>query len=96
MKLQLTRDRVRLLSSDLAAFEGATRSAGFVAAPSSVGTDADANTKCAAGDCLGEWFTTRSLSMEPRRTEHDRVFAVGAPYRLSTEGVASDVRKIRS
>jgi hypothetical protein len=32
-----------------------------------VGKDADANTKCAAVDSLGEWFTTRPRSVEPRR-----------------------------
>jgi len=47
------------LSGDLAAFQGATRFAVLVTAPSSVGTRADANTECAAVDSLGEWFTTR-------------------------------------
>src|SRR5208283_5172835 len=82
-------------SEDLAAFEGATRSAGLVAASSSVGTHTDANTKCSAGDCLGEWSTTRSLAVEPGRTKQDSGVAVGATYRLSAERVASDVRKVR-
>ena len=73
------------LSGYLAAFEGATRSASLVTAPSSVGTPADANTKCAAVDSLGEWSTTRPLLVEPRRTKHDRVVAAGATYRISAE-----------
>lgn len=58
------------LSGDQAAFERATGSAVFVAAPSSVGMHADANTKCAADDCLGEWFTMGSLSVESNRPTH--------------------------
>ena len=38
-------------SVDLAAFEGSRGSASSAATPSSVGTDADADTECAAGDC---------------------------------------------
>ncbi len=57
----------------------------FVAASSSVGTHADAGTKCTAVDCLGEWSTTRYCPVEPRRTKQDRSIAVDAPYRLSTE-----------
>jgi hypothetical protein len=53
------------LSDDLAAFEGATGSAVLVAAPSSVGKDADADTECAAVDSPGEWSTARPLPMEP-------------------------------
>jgi transposase len=73
------------LSGDLAAFERATGSAVFVAAPSSVGKDADANTKCAEVDSLGEWSTARYCPVEPRRTKHDRIAAVDAPYRISAE-----------
>jgi hypothetical protein len=49
-----------------------------------------------AVDCPGEWSTTRPLPVEPSRPPHDRVIAVGAPYRLSAERVASDVREVRS
>src|SRR5208283_6168280 len=77
-------------------FERATGSAGFGTAPSSVGKDADANTKCAAVDSLGEWFTTRSRSVDPRRPTRDCVVAVGATYRLSAERVAGDVQEVRS
>ena len=65
--------------------QGATGSAVFVAAPSSVGTNADANTKCAAVHSPGEWSTTRYCPVEPRRTKQDRIVAVDAPYRLSAE-----------
>ena len=60
-------------------------SAGFVAAPSSVGTNADARTECAAGDCLGQWSATRPFSVEPRRTTHDRVVAAGSAYGSSAK-----------
>src|SRR6202035_940010 len=76
------------LSGDLAAFEGAAGSTGLVAASSSVGTHADAGTKCAAVDCPGEWSTARHLPVEPRRTKQDRSIAVGAPHRLSAGGAA--------
>src|SRR5436190_1544727 len=79
---------------DLAAFQGATRSAGFVAAPSSVGTHTDANTKCTAGDCLGEWSTTRPRPVEPGRTKNHSVVAARATCRLSAERVAGDVREV--
>jgi hypothetical protein len=75
----------RPLSGDLAAFKGTTRSTGLVAAPSSVGTDADPNTKCAAVYGLGEWFATTNLVVESGRTKQDRSVAVGAPYRISAE-----------
>ena len=42
---------------------------GVAATPSSVGTHADADTECAAGDRAGEWFTTRHFAVEPRRTK---------------------------
>ena len=50
----------KTVSEDLAAQQGTTRSAGLVAASSSVGAHTDANTKCAAGDCLSEWVAARS------------------------------------
>src|SRR5712691_8027437 len=50
-----------------------------------VGKDADANTKCAAVDSSGEWSTTRHRPMEPRRSNPNRIVAVGTPYRLSAE-----------
>src|SRR5437762_13152314 len=37
----------------------------------------------------------RGTSVEPSRPTHDRVVAVGAPYRISAERVASDVREVR-
>jgi transposase len=83
------------LSGDLAAFAGATRSTGLIAAPSSVGTHADANTKRAAVDCFGEWSTTRPLSVESSRPTGDRVVAVETTYRLSAERVTGDVREVR-
>src|SRR4029077_9760416 len=83
------------LSGDLVAFEGATRSAVLVEAPSSVGAHADASTECTAGDCLGEWSTARPLAVEPRRTKHDRVIATDATYSLSAERVASAVCEVR-
>jgi hypothetical protein len=67
----------------------------FVAAPPSVGTPADAHPKCPTVNCVGEWSTTRSLSVEPGRTKHDRVIAAGAAHRLSAERVAGDVREVR-
>jgi len=45
--------------------KGATGSAVLVAAPSSVGKDADADTACAAGDSPGEWSTARHFPVEP-------------------------------
>jgi hypothetical protein len=42
----------------------ATGSAVFVAAPSSVGSHADANTECVAVDSLGEWPRARPLPVE--------------------------------
>ena len=86
----------RPLSGNLVTFQGATGSAVLVAASSSVGTDADASPKCAAVDCLGEWSTARSRPVEPRRTKQDRIVAAGAPYRLSAERVAGNVREVRS
>jgi len=68
------------LSGDMAAFEGAIRSMGLVAAPSSVGTHADANTKRAAVDCFGEWSATRPLSVESSRPTRDRVVVVETIY----------------
>ncbi len=72
-------------SGDLAAFQGTAGSAVFVAPPASVGSDADANTKCVAVDSLGEWSPARHCPMEPRRTKPDRVIVVGTPYRISAE-----------
>src|SRR4029077_18408375 len=59
------------LSGDLVAFQRATGSAVLVAAPSSVGSHADANTECAAVDRPGEWSPPRPCPMEPRRTKPD-------------------------
>jgi hypothetical protein len=73
------------LSGDLVTYQGATGSAVFVAAPSSVGTHADANTKCVAADSPGEWSPPRHRPMEPRRTKPDRLVVVGTPYGLSAE-----------
>jgi len=58
---------------------------GLVAASSSVGTPADANTKCVAVHSPGEWPTTRHGPVEPRRTKQNRIVAVGTPHRLSAE-----------
>ena len=69
--------------------------AGVATAPSSVGTHADASPECATGHCLGERFTTGRLSVEPSRPTHDRVVAVGATYRSSTDRVAGVVREVR-
>jgi hypothetical protein len=57
------------------AFPGAAGSAVFVAARASVGTHADANTKCVAVDSPGEWSPPRPRPVEPRRTrtKQDRV-----------------------
>ena len=41
--------------------------------------------------CLGEWFTTRSKSLEPRRAGQDRVLAADAAHRLSAQRVTDDV-----
>ena len=73
------------LSGDLDAFQGATGSAVFVAAPSSMGTHADANPKCAASHCSGEWSPTRIFPVDSSRATRDRGFAVVSPCRLSAE-----------
>src|SRR5260370_34726879 len=80
-------------SSDLAAVQGAARSARLVVTPSPVGAHARTHAKRAAGHCLGEWFTARSRAVELRRTSEDRGLAVAATRRLSAEGVASEVEE---
>jgi hypothetical protein len=70
---------------DLAAFEGASGSAGLIATPSSVGTDANASAERAAGHCLGKRATARSVAMESSRTRQAGVFVVGPPHGASTE-----------
>ena len=75
----------RALSVDLVTYERTVRYSGLVAAPPPVGAAADENTKCAAGDCLGEWSPTRFLAVDPSRATRDRVFAVITPCRLSAE-----------
>jgi len=69
---------------DLAAVQGAARSAGSVIPSSSVGAHAHTHTKRTAGNCLGEWFTTRFKALEPRRAGQDRVLAADASHRLWT------------
>ena len=53
------------LSGHLPAQQGAARSARSAPAPSSVGAHAHPHTKRVAGDCLGQWSTARSQSLEP-------------------------------
>src|SRR5262249_51641953 len=83
----------KAFSGDLVANEGAARFAGLGASSSSVGTHADTHSERTAGHCLGEWITTRSLSVELRRASEDRVLAVAAPHRLSAKRVAGDVQE---
>src|SRR6266849_2900842 len=80
-------------SNDLAAVQGAARSARLVVTPSPVGAHARTHAERAAGHCLGEWFTARSRAVELRRTSEDRVLAVAATRRLSAERVAGDVQE---
>ena len=62
-----------------------------VVAPPSLGAPAHADTKCATGDCLGEWAATRSWPVELRRTSEDCVFAVAATRLVSTKRAADFV-----
>jgi hypothetical protein len=68
---------------------------GLIAAPTPVGVPAGQNTKCAAGDRLREWSSTRAFAVDASRPIRDRVFAVVAACRSSAESVAGDVCEIR-
>ena len=57
----------------------------FVAAPSSVGTDANASAERASGHCPGERATARSIPVESSRTRQARVFAVGPTHESSVQ-----------
>jgi hypothetical protein len=56
-------------------------------------TDADARTECSASHRPGEWHATRPLSVEPRRTKHDRVVAAGSSYGSLTTPAAKKIAK---
>src|SRR5580658_1537003 len=80
----------RPFSGALISYEGALKPACIRAAASSVGSDADAKTKCAAGYCLGQWFTTRSCRLEPRRAKHPRQLANRPSLRVQQLAMATN------
>ena len=74
---------------------GIARSASSASAPASMGAHADAHSECFASDGSREWITTWKLSVEPGRSECDRVLATHASFGLSPNRSAGDVREDR-
>ena len=75
----------RFPAESLVTYERTVGPAGLAVKPPSVGGPAGQNTKCAAGHGLSASVPVRFLTVDASRPTRDRVFAVVAACRLSTE-----------